>query len=157
MVWDQIIIGTSDDKIRERALENQWDYEELISKGKTIEAGSKGADSIRIKVEPGSGQNSVNRTKGPGKYSKKYRQMEKASGSKCKNCSSSRCTDKGKCLLERLRVLNVTQSDTIRIQLPVSRPKPIGFQEGLIPSQTKSNKTRRLRKRVTESKLLSPE
>ena len=100
MIRDQLVIGTNDQKIRQRALEEQWEYDEIIKKGRTMEAGSKGAESIRVKQEPGANRtHQVKKTGKAGKYSKNTRLKEEAtsSSSRCKYCRSSRCTDRDRC------------------------------------------------------------
>ena len=96
LVRDQLLFGTTNKSLREKALSEQWNFDDLIKQGKTIEAASRGAESIKIKQEPtGSG---INRTGMSGKYSKKTRNKEKATnGKKCKNCSSTTCRDPEKC------------------------------------------------------------
>ena len=94
LIRDQILIGTSSEEIRRQALKDEWELDDLIKKGKAIEAATKGAAAIKKEdtVE-------VNRTK-PGKYSKKAQSREKLKeGSKirCKLCSSSRCKGDKKC------------------------------------------------------------
>ena len=65
MIRDQLIIGTREDTIRQKALEEQWDYKNIITKGKSIEAAAKGAAKMKIKVEP----RDVYRMNKPGKNS----------------------------------------------------------------------------------------
>ena len=67
---DQIIIGTTNDEIRRHALKNQWNLSDLIQNGRQLEAAARGAN--RIKREEVASAN-VNRTKRPGKYSKKWK------------------------------------------------------------------------------------
>lgn len=110
MVRDQILFGTRDTEVQKNALKDQWTLDELLTKGRAIEASGYGATAI--KQEPPE----VKRTK-PGRYSKKNREQKKWSPSrkdnsrddykdrkkddykdrrkKCKKCSSPRC-DSGK-------------------------------------------------------------
>ena len=98
MIRDQILIGTTDDSLREKALAEQMDLNNVVDNGRMLEAAHRGATKLKIKQEPG--VSGVNRTK-PGKYSKKGRQQKDFKGaekeSKCKACSSFRCTDRRKC------------------------------------------------------------
>ena len=101
MVRDQILFGTRDPEVRKAALKDQWKLEDLLTKGRAIEASDYGAAAI--KQEP---TENVNRTK-PGRYSRKYNNDprkeskprydndRKAQKNKCKKCSSMRC-DSGK-------------------------------------------------------------
>ena len=107
MVRDQILFGTKDTEIRKTALKDQWSLDELLTKGRAIEASDFGAAAI--KQEP---VEDIKRTK-PGKYSRKNKypsqkkgnssrfgnsQKEdpsKTRGSRCTKCSSARC-DEGK-------------------------------------------------------------
>ena len=47
MIRNQLIIGTREDTIRQKALEEQWDYNNIINKGKSIEAAAKGAAKMK--------------------------------------------------------------------------------------------------------------
>ena len=90
MIRDQLIIGTSDISLRQRALAEEWNLQDMISKGKSIEAATKGAAIIKVKEEP----RDVRKTKG-GKFSKKARRRNQSSmqqtDTACKNCSLPRC------------------------------------------------------------------
>ena len=97
MIRDQLIIGTSDATLRQRALAEEWKQADLVAKGKSIEAANKGAALLKskeIKQEP----QEVRKTKG-GKFSKKGRRRESAnkSSSRCKYCNSSSCKDRKTC------------------------------------------------------------
>ena len=104
MVRDQILFGTRDSEVRKAALKDQWKLDELLTKGRAIEASDQGAATI--KQEP---VESVKRTK-PGKYSRKNMNQRKEKGSynkkkgeysntknRCKRCSSTRCDGDKKC------------------------------------------------------------
>ena len=47
MIRDQLIFGTSDNGIREKALAEQWKLTEMIGRGKSIEAATKSAAAIK--------------------------------------------------------------------------------------------------------------
>ena len=70
LIRDQIIIGTSNQTIREEALKKQWTLNELTTEGRKMESGSIAISEI--KTEPDA---DVNRTKG-GAYSRKHKQGE---------------------------------------------------------------------------------
>jgi hypothetical protein len=72
-IRDQIIIGTTHDKIRE-ALKNAWDLQKLHREDMQIESAIKGVDEL-------SGENPINKM---GKYS--YRNMSKKPQGKPKAC-----------------------------------------------------------------------
>ena len=73
-IRDQIIIGTTHDKIREEALKNSRDLQKLRREGMQIESATKGVDEL-------SGENPINKM---GKYS--YRNMNKKPQGKPKAC-----------------------------------------------------------------------
>ena len=96
LIRDQILFGTVDDTIRRQALHDEWDLTTLITKGRSSEAATKGAQSIKKE-----GPEEILRTK-PGKYSRKYTPRKPDSHrrhtedtphrkTKCKRCSSPRC------------------------------------------------------------------
>ena len=109
MVRDQILFGTKDTEIRKNALKDQWTLDDLLAKGRAIEASDFGA--AVIKQEP---VEDIKRTK-PGKYSRKnnYPSQKKGNSSRfgnsqkedlnstrrsrCKKCSSSRCDGGKRC------------------------------------------------------------
>ena len=93
MMRDQIIFGTHDSEIRRQALHEEWSLDDLIKKGRSLEAATKGAATI--KSEPPD----LRRTK-PGKYSRKYQPPRGAprdnrskpdNNEKCNHCTSPRC------------------------------------------------------------------
>ena len=94
LIRDQLLIGTIDDEIRRQALKEEWGLLDLVSKGRSIEAASKGAALIKVKEEPPS---EINRMGRPGKYSKKSRQRKEMLPKRCKLCSSSRCDGAKSC------------------------------------------------------------
>ena len=106
LVRDQLLFGTTNKSLREKALSEQWNFDDLIRQGKTIEAASRGAESIKIKQEPGG--SGINRASTSGKYSKKTRNKEKATpdGKRCKNCSSAKCVDPKKCPAKNITCFN---------------------------------------------------
>ena len=61
-VRDQIIIGTTNEEIREESLKNSWDLNSLRKEGMRLESAAKGASEI-------SGEGKINRVYG--KYSRK--------------------------------------------------------------------------------------
>ena len=64
-IRDQIIIGTTHDKIREEALKNSWDLQQLRKEGMRIESATKGLEELN-------NENPVNKM---GKYS--FKNMKK--------------------------------------------------------------------------------
>ena len=72
MIRDQLIFGTTNHAIREKALSDQWQLEGLVRQGNTMEATAKGAAAISIKQEA-----DIYRTGRPGPYSRKGRKERK--------------------------------------------------------------------------------
>ena len=102
LLRDQILFGTHNDDIRRHALHEQWNLEDLIKNGRSLEAATQGADKIKpnrhsnIPVEPNHG---ILRTQ-PKKYSRKSRQFNSLrkpqkntsqNTSQCQTCSSRDC------------------------------------------------------------------
>ena len=80
-IRDQIVIGTTNDKIREEALKSSWDYSTLRKEGMHIESAFKSAEALS--TDP------VNRV---GKYSQKYKnQLKQEHGNKSKPKSCYFC------------------------------------------------------------------
>ena len=50
MQRDQIIFGTTDDDIRRQALHNEWNLDDLIKKGRSLEAATAGAEKIKTAI-----------------------------------------------------------------------------------------------------------
>ena len=99
LIRDQLLIGTKNDEIRSQALKEEWSLDAVISKGRAIEAASKGAAEIKVKEES---TREVNRTGKPGKYSRKGQQRKdmdsrKSFQKRCKLCSSIRCDGSKNC------------------------------------------------------------
>ena len=104
MIRDQIIIGTSDDRIREKALSEQFSLDDLINTGKSMEAAARNAATL--KDDP---IVDINRTRGPGPYSKKgrqlkdkkekskYRRKDKEETSLCDFCLYENCHNPHRC------------------------------------------------------------
>ena len=90
LVRDQIVIGTYDDDIRKKALNNEWPLTELVSQGRKLEAAAHGA--LRIKEEVADEQK-LNRIAKPGKYSKKKKAQDKMRGSRTRESTAQQCTD----------------------------------------------------------------
>ena len=112
---DQLIFGTRNDDIRRQALHEQLDMDNLVKKGRSLEAAEKGADKIKgeqkFKTEE---QYSVNRMQ-PKKYSRKYQQRDNRTpnrgeghskpsqpsssqpSNKCRTCSSRSCKGERHC------------------------------------------------------------
>ena len=65
-IRDQIIIGTTNDKIREESLKNSWDYATLRKEGMHIESAFKSAEALSA--------DTINKI---GKYSQKYKNHQK--------------------------------------------------------------------------------
>ena len=90
LIRDQIIIGTTDNEIRKKALGEQWQLTDLITKGRQMEAASVGSQQIKTEVKQE--QASVARVK-PGKYSRKNRKKKQ-----CINCSNKACKGGENCV-----------------------------------------------------------
>ena len=88
LIRDQIIVGTTDNEIRKKALSEQWDLDTLVGNGRKMEAAAFGADKIKKEVTE---DGAVSRVK-PGKYSRKN-----AKKPRCKNCSNPACLGGKKC------------------------------------------------------------
>lgn len=103
LIRDQIIVGTMNDEVRRCALKEQWDLQNLVNKGRSLESATKGAEIIK-KEE--SVESFVSRTK-PGKYSRKSEKKKSSNfqpasrntdgKQRCLTCSSSTCQGKNKC------------------------------------------------------------
>ena len=52
IIRDQILIGTSDDMLRERALAENLSLEDLIIRGESMEAAVNGSRKLKVKEEP---------------------------------------------------------------------------------------------------------
>ena len=92
LIRDQIVIGTTDDEIRAKALSEQWGLTDLVTKGRQMEAASLGADKIKEEMKQ---EVCVSRLK-PGKYSRKS--QKGASVPQCKNCSNKACKGGKTCI-----------------------------------------------------------
>ena len=90
LIRDQILIGTQDHEIRRQGLHNEWELDDLIKNGRSMEAATKGA--VKIKSEPPD----VRRTK-PGKYSKKKSLRKKIAEVTCSTCTNTKCNGSRKC------------------------------------------------------------
>ena len=87
---DQILIGTLDQEIRRQGLHNEWELDDLVRNGRSLEAATKGA--VKIKAEP----QDIRRTK-PGKYSKKKSLRKKTTEVTCTTCTNAKCNGGKKC------------------------------------------------------------
>ena len=96
LIRDRIVIGTSDDQIRQSALKEQWSLADLLTNGRKMEAAAHGAMKIKkeVKTEP-LDTAAIHRTR-PGKYSRKGGNGKKKKQS-CKNCSNRSCMGGKKC------------------------------------------------------------
>lgn len=100
LVRDQIIFGTLNDEIRKNALKQQWNLQDLILNGRTLEAASTGASKIASNNRLPADQNSdIRKVRKPGKYSRKKKAHDRLKGKPpkltCSKCSSKSC-DGGK-------------------------------------------------------------
>ena len=86
LIRDQIIIGMQDENIRKKALEEEWSFDDLVAKGRKMEAAVLGSDRIKIELKQEGGIARVQ----PGPYSRK-------GGKKCKNCSNKKCKGGTQC------------------------------------------------------------
>ena len=80
-IRDQILIGTSHEKIREEALKGSWDLAKLRKEGMHIESATKGAAEL-------AGESELNKI---GKYSRKNQNMQKLKQGKIKNDKEIKC------------------------------------------------------------------
>ena len=73
LVRDQIIFATTDEDIRRTALHEQWTLEQLIAKGRSLEAATQGPSKIKLEDKSGydASEQGIKRTK-PKKYSRKF-------------------------------------------------------------------------------------
>ena len=92
LIRDQIIIGMLDDNIRKKALEEQWGLDDLVAKGRKMEAAVFGAEKIKAEIKQ---EGDVARVK-PGPYSRK-------APKKCGNCSNKNCKGGAQCYEQRRR------------------------------------------------------
>ena len=86
LIRDQIIIGMLDEGIRKKALEEEWGLEDLVAKGRKMEAAVLGSERIKSEVKLEGGVARVT----PGRYSRK-------SAKKCKNCTNRKCKGGNQC------------------------------------------------------------
>ena len=96
MIRDQIILGTKDDDIRRTALHEQWNLNDLIAKGRSLEAATAGAEKIKPDIKR---ESEVYRTN-PKKYSRKFKSKNNSSAStnsKCQSCSNPKCRGDKEC------------------------------------------------------------
>ena len=109
LLRDQILFGTHNDEIRRHALHEQWELEDLVKNGRSLEAATQGAAKIKPNKhattpteEPG---NNVHRIQ-PKKYSRKSKQFNDLRKSKkaptpnqstCNTCSSRECKGQSQC------------------------------------------------------------
>ena len=66
LIRDRLIIGTTNDDIRRNALKDQWDLDNLIKNGRSLETATLGAKHIKDEEVP-AGPKGIFRSK-PGKY-----------------------------------------------------------------------------------------
>ena len=105
---DQLLFGTHNDEIRRHALHEQWNLENVIKNGRSLEASTQGAEQIKPHTnmhrsrEP---EQEVLRTK-PKKYSRKsqnFADLQKSTKrppsntSQCHTCSARECKGKNQC------------------------------------------------------------
>ena len=80
-VRDQILIGTTHEKIREEALKGSWDLAKLRKEGMHIESATKGAAEL-------AGESELNKI---GKYSRKSQNIQKMKQEKLKKDNEIKC------------------------------------------------------------------
>ena len=109
LVRDRIIHGTRNDEIRRTALKEEWALDDVIKKGKVLEAASKGADRIAGQLVEHMVHHTKKKSSKPGKFSKKHRLKQEAElqfkankqkhqgKANCQTCSSKRCEGGKKC------------------------------------------------------------
>ena len=103
MCRDQIIFGTTSEETRRLALHEQWNLENLVARGRSLEAATQGA--AKIKTESGiqlKDEGEAYRTK-PKKYSRKFSQKkseasprdnagkQRSGEAQCDTCTASFC------------------------------------------------------------------
>ena len=101
LIRDRLIIGTTNDDIRRNALKDQWDLDDLIKNGRSLETATLGAEKIKTDEKPSSSKE-IFRTK-PGRYSGKANKPFKSkpkwtpnqnfqsTNIKCKFCNNPKC------------------------------------------------------------------
>ena len=139
LIRDQIIIGTSDNEIRKKALSEQWGLTDLVAKGRQMEAATAGAQKIKQEVKD---ESSIGRLK-PGKYSRKN---TKGTASKqCPNCSNKTCKGGDKCAGRDIECFDCHTIGHFKGAANCKKKKKPG-------KSTKKEKTRRVeRKRESDS------
>ena len=109
LLRDQILFGTHNDDIRRHALHEQWNLEDLIKNGRSLEAATQGAN----KIKPSKYANPTEETSHgtlrtqPKKYSRKSKQHNKlrkpqqttstTNSSQCQTCSARECKGNTNC------------------------------------------------------------
>ena len=107
LVRDQILFGTHNDEVRRHALHEQWNLEDLVKNGRSLEAATQGADKIKPNKPtyfPEEPNHSILRAQ-PKKYSRKSVQFDNLrkkkdvpkSGPQCHTCSSRECKGRTQC------------------------------------------------------------
>ena len=95
LIRDQILVGTNNETIREDALKNQWNLNDLLHKGQITESGILAASQIKTEQTY-----DVNRAKA-GVYSRKFSKKNKSSNQSssfiCWKCESEKCPGYNKC------------------------------------------------------------
>ena len=71
MIWDQVIIGITNNNIRRNGLDNQWGGNNLTKNRGKLEAATTGRGKLNVQGAIRRAEGSVNRVSRPGKYSKK--------------------------------------------------------------------------------------
>ena len=109
LLRDQILFGTQNDEIRRHALHEQWNLEDLIKNGRSLEAATQGANKIKPNKYTNPQEETshgILRTQ-PKKYSRKSRQFNNlrkpqqtvstTSSPQCQTCSSRECKGNTHC------------------------------------------------------------
>ena len=95
LIRDQRLMGTNDEAIRENALKNQWNLNDLLCKGQITEPGILAV--LQIKTEQ---TYDINRAKA-GVYSRNFSKKNKSSNQSssfiCWKCESKKCPGYNKC------------------------------------------------------------
>ena len=110
MIRDQIVIGTTNAEIRNKALKNQWELDDLVKHGRQLEAATHSAQRI---VGDKADEQPISCVKKPGRYSKKWnknvdenRNQKMDCNNQCQNCSSRSCQGNRKCQAYHLECFN---------------------------------------------------
>lgn len=111
LIRDQILVGTNNETIREDALKNQWNLNDLLRKGRITESGILAASQIKTEQTY-----DVNRAKA-GVYSRKFSKKNKSSNQSssfiCWKCESEKCPGYNKCKYHQKQVKGAKSLDIL--------------------------------------------